>query len=62
MVSRERFFHWNNALVHTTTIVQAWIAANQVTVLEHPPYLPDLSNGGLFLVLEGEGGAGWRPV
>jgi hypothetical protein len=30
MVSREWFFHWDNAWVHTATIVQAWIAANQV--------------------------------
>ncbi len=43
IVSRERFFHWDNPSVHTTAIVQAWIATNDAQVLEHPLYLPDLA-------------------
>jgi hypothetical protein len=63
IVSRERFFHWENAPVQAATIVQVWIAAYQITVLGHPPYLPDLALADyIFLVLEGEGGAGWHPV
>jgi hypothetical protein len=43
MVSWERFFHWDNA------VVQAWLATNQVQVLEHPPYSPDLVPADYFL-------------
>ncbi len=49
MASREWFFHWDNALVHTPAVVQTWIAANNVQVLEHPPYLPDLAPADFFL-------------
>jgi histone-lysine N-methyltransferase SETMAR len=48
-VSRQWFFQWANAPVHTTPIVQAWIAANNVQVLEHPPYSPDLAPADYFL-------------
>ncbi len=43
IVSRELFFHWDNTLVQTAAIVQACLAANQVQVLEHPPYSLDLA-------------------
>jgi hypothetical protein len=43
MVSREWFIHWDNAPIHTAALVQLWMAANKVQVLEHPPYLPDLA-------------------
>jgi hypothetical protein len=35
--------------VNTSAVVQAWLATNQVQVLEHPPYLPDLVPAGYFL-------------
>jgi hypothetical protein len=40
---QHRFFHWDNAPVHTAAIVQDWLAAHNVQVLRHPPYLPDLA-------------------
>jgi hypothetical protein len=49
MVSWERFFHWDNAPVNTPAVVQAWLATNQVQVLEHPPYSPDLVPADYFL-------------
>ncbi len=33
----------NNALLHTTTIVQQFLAKKGVAQLSHPPYLPHLS-------------------
>jgi hypothetical protein len=32
MVSRQWFFHWENALVHIAAILQAWIATNSIQV------------------------------
>jgi histone-lysine N-methyltransferase SETMAR len=49
MAARQWFFHWDNAPVHTAAVVQAWIAANNVQVLEHPPYSPDLAPADFFL-------------
>jgi hypothetical protein len=47
MVSREWCFLWDHAPVHTTAIVQAWLAFNQVHVLKHP--LPDLAPADYYL-------------
>ncbi len=47
MASRERFFHWDNVPVHTAAVVQDWLAANQIQVLE--PYSPDLAPADYFL-------------
>jgi hypothetical protein len=41
MVSREWFFHWDNSLVHT--------AANNISLLQHPPYSPVLAPVDFFL-------------
>jgi histone-lysine N-methyltransferase SETMAR len=49
MASREWFFHRDNAPVHTATVVQDWLAANKIQVLEHPPYSPDLAPADYFL-------------
>jgi histone-lysine N-methyltransferase SETMAR len=49
MASREWFFHWDNGPVHTAAVVQDWLAANQIQVLEHLPYFPDLAPADYFL-------------
>jgi hypothetical protein len=43
MVARGWWFHWNNALVHTITMVTDWMAARQFQVIKHPPCLPYLA-------------------
>jgi hypothetical protein len=37
MAARDWWFHWDNAPVHTTTMVKDWMAARQFKVIEHPP-------------------------
>ncbi len=49
MVSWEQFFYWDSAPVNTAAVVQAWLATNQVQVLEHPSYSPDLVPADYFL-------------
>jgi histone-lysine N-methyltransferase SETMAR len=49
MASREWFIHWDNAPVHTAAVVQDWLAANKIQVLEQPPYPPDLAPADYFL-------------
>jgi hypothetical protein len=49
MVSQSWFFHWDNARVHAAAVVQDWLAANQVQVLEHHPYSQDLALADFFL-------------
>jgi hypothetical protein len=49
MASREWFFHWDNVPVHTAAVVQDWLAANKIQVLEHQPYSPDLALVDYFL-------------
>ena len=39
----------DNALVHRAVAVQEFLARNQVCVLNHPPYSPDLSPCDYFL-------------
>jgi len=48
MAAGEWFFHWDNAPVHTAVVVRNWLAAREVQVLEHPPYLPDLAPADFF--------------
>ncbi len=50
MAAREWFFHWDNAFVHTATIVKDWMAATDFRLIEHLPYLPDLAPADFFLV------------
>jgi len=42
------FFHWDNAPVHSAAVVQNWLAAKGVQLLEHPPYSPDLAPADFF--------------
>jgi transposase len=44
--------HHNNALAHTTLSVREFLANKQITVLEQPPYLPDLAPPMIFLLLK----------
>jgi hypothetical protein len=50
MAAREWFFHWDNALVHTATIVKDWMAATDFRLIEHLPYLPNLAPADFSLV------------
>jgi [histone H3]-lysine36 N-dimethyltransferase SETMAR len=43
------FLHWDNAPVHSAAVVQDWLAARGVQVLQHPPYSPDLAPADFFL-------------
>jgi histone-lysine N-methyltransferase SETMAR len=49
MAEGQWFFHWDNALVHTATVVRDWLAARQVQMIDHPPYSPDLAPADFFL-------------
>ena len=47
--SGDWFFLHNNTLSHNTAIVKQFLAQRKVTVLDHPPYLPDLAPADYFL-------------
>ena len=49
MLTRDWFFHWDNAPVHTAAIVRNWFAARDIQLLEHAPYSPDLAPADFFL-------------
>jgi hypothetical protein len=49
MAAGEWFFHWDNAPVHTVTVVKDWMVAKDFRLIEHPPYLPDLALADFFL-------------
>jgi histone-lysine N-methyltransferase SETMAR len=49
MVAGDWLFHWDNALVHTAAKVTDWLAARDIKLIEHPPYLPDLAPADYFL-------------
>jgi histone-lysine N-methyltransferase SETMAR len=49
MVAGDWLFHWDNAPVHTATKVTDWLAARDIKLIEHPPYLPDLAPADYFL-------------
>jgi histone-lysine N-methyltransferase SETMAR len=47
--SGDWFLLHNNATSHNTTIVKQFLAQQKVTVLDHPPYSPDLAPADYFL-------------
>jgi hypothetical protein len=51
LVAQELFFHWDNAPVHTTTIVQDFLITHSIQLLRHPLYSPGPSTNRLLLVL-----------
>jgi len=42
-ISGDWFLLHDNAPSHNATIVKQFLAQRKVTVLDHPPYLPDLA-------------------
>jgi transposase len=44
--------HHDSAPAHTTLFVREFLASKQITVLEHPPYSPDLAPSDFFLFLK----------
>jgi len=47
--SGEWFLHHDNAPAHTALRVQQFLAKNNITVIPHPPYSPDLAPCDFFL-------------
>ena len=47
--SGDWFLLHDNAPSHNATIVKQFLAQRKVTVLEHPPYSPDLAHADYFL-------------
>jgi len=47
--SGDWFLLHHNASFHNAAIVYQFLAQQKVTVLEHPPYLPDLAPADYFL-------------
>ncbi len=43
MMSQQWFFDWDNAPVHTDTVVSSWFNAHGVQRLEHAPYSPNMA-------------------
>jgi len=48
--SGDWFLLHNNAPSHSATIVKQFLAQRKVTVLDHPPYSPDLAPADFFLI------------
>jgi hypothetical protein len=48
LIAQHCGFHWDNAQVHTAASVKNWIAAHNIQMLRHPPYLPDLAPADFF--------------
>ena len=48
---RRWILHHNNAPAHSALLACEFLARNSITVLEHPPYSPDLAPCNFFLVL-----------
>ena len=46
---RRWILHHDNAPAHSALIVQEFLARNSISVLEYPPYLPDLAPCDFFL-------------
>jgi histone-lysine N-methyltransferase SETMAR len=42
--------HQDNALAHKTLSVNTFLMKHKITVLEHPPYSPDLTPCGFFFI------------
>jgi hypothetical protein len=49
MVAGDLWFYLDNAPVHTANMVTDWMAARQIWVFQHQPYLPDLASANFFL-------------
>jgi histone-lysine N-methyltransferase SETMAR len=49
MASQDWFLHWDNALAHTATVGQEFLAAKSIKTIAHPPYSPDLAPADYFL-------------
>jgi transposase len=47
--------HHDSAPAHTALSVREFLASKQLTVLEHPPYSPDLTLSDIFPVPEDKG-------
>jgi transposase len=47
--NNSRILHHDNAPAHTALSVREFLASKQITVLEHPPYSPDLAPDEFFL-------------
>ena len=45
----EWFLHWDNAPVHTAKSVRDFLTKNNIQLLDHPPYSPDLAPADFFL-------------
>jgi len=43
------FLHHDNAPAHPSVLVKDFLAKNNVTTLEHPPYSPDLAAADFYL-------------
>ena len=54
-VSNTWILHHNNAPAHAALSVRQFLATKQVTILDHPPYLPDLAPCDYFLFLKLKG-------
>ncbi len=49
MAKKTWFLHWDNAPVHAARNVWMFLDQNNIQVLEHPPYSPDLAPADYFL-------------
>ena len=54
---RRWILHHDNAPAHSALIVREFSARNSITVLEHPPYSPNLAPCDFFLVPQMQIGA-----
>ncbi len=36
-------FHWDNVPIYTAVVIQTWLAANNIQLLQHPPHSLDLA-------------------
>ena len=50
LVEQGWMFHWDNVPVHTAAVVQKWLSDHKVQALDYPPYSPDQSPAGYFLL------------
>jgi len=53
--NNSRILHHDNAPAHTALSVREFLAAKQITVLEHTAYSPDLAPNDYFSVPEDKG-------
>jgi len=58
--SGDWFLMHDNAPSHNATIVNKFLAQRKVTVLDHPPYSPDLAPADYFLLPKVKSHSKWR--